>query len=679
MRRWALLVGLAACGQPSSAHTGGGDAGFGAFSIDPGAADIVANPLLTRRTITISGDPLTRVRIDLDRSSAGVLYPPVLQLDANGAGTTELMPCLGTIAGCTGSVTFTLSLDAPDSDPLVSAERNLVASPFVGELMPCQTTSNVLFLHGTDYILDGTHSTDPGSTWTVEPSPGGVWSTVDDADGRYTARFSAAINQPLTTGVFDDVTRAAFQQPGHPGLEVLTPHKGCNQVGGRFEVHDYTADPQTGALGSITISFEEFCDEPQTLPVPRFVQGCMHFEQQLPTTMTPPTPDPTKVSVQVTDATTGKPDTTARAIFTATDGTFVLDTVVNAFGQAEADMPTGGTLTVIQLDANNGETLHSYRGVVNGNHIVLDNTPLATGTKDTMLVAFTAPPVTNGVGFATRCGGATYAGFGQAYLPFYDTCRTPTFSMLSISGTPTLTDPPQFIWQTGIAHVPNGNLSVTGPWTPFSTGTVTVTNVTLPMPSIGTRWTTYIGKYAAYDDTVAIQFPTAGTNSASHYYAAGAGDRSLITVWHDAGGYDSSEHWTAAYASVPSNVAIDFNAMPVPKLSGLQQGRTGTRWTQTAGNADVRSVMWRAIANGKGVTWWILEPNDGQASTTLPALPAADAALDPTKDAAAQAKGTAVTYDDYDVASGFVLSAPSVDHKSHGFTIGSGPTPSFAY
>jgi len=118
-------------------------------------------------------------------------------------------------------------------------------------------------------------------------------------------------------------------------------------------------------------------------------------------------------------------------------------------------------------------------------------------------------------------------------------------------------------------------------------------------------------------------------------------------------------------ASSPASVTVDWAASPVPLLSAVQQSAFGASWTETGtGSVDVRTVMWSATANNQNVYWTIVEPYDGQPSSTLPALPPGHAADDPATDPAAQLKGAAVQYLDYDASSGFTLTPPAAPYRS---------------
>jgi hypothetical protein len=376
------------------------------------------------------------------------------------------------------------------------------------------------------------------------------------------------------------------------------------------------------------------------------------------------------VTVQVlSTAFDGSYDTQATAIIRDSTGTVVLDAQVDMFGEAAATLPSGsGSLTVIQFDSSGTEILHSYRGLVTSNFVVVNSAPSTSGRSDLMLANFTPPAHAGGISMLTECGGGSWSsGTGPVYatLTFYDGCRTPTFSMLSTVGFVDA-EPRQFVWQTGLTHTPNGNVALATNWAPLSSAMVTLANVPSSSPTVNVVWSTLLGAQPLKMGNQQIGSPTAGDQTITLAgFAPGAGDGVVVDV-QTFTSLLASESRQVVQTSVTNAITVDFAAQPIPLVSGVQQNATGTSWTQTSGTADVRNAFWDAtLHSGVRVHWFLTEPNDGQSSTTMPSLPPAHAAQDPTADPQATLHGTFVGYIDYDVVNGFTLTPPVGSHRTH--------------
>lgn len=681
----AAMLGVAACGKPGPSLTS--DAGVDAmtppdaaadapsaptdapspYSISIGASDVLASALISR-TVAITGMPADHVQLAITRpvmgAPTGQLSTTRVTLDGTGHGTVSYMPCTDVTPDCVGPATLTLAL-ASAPDVVVAQDAITLDTPSeVGEVAPCMTTGNVLYLHGNDGILNGVSQSGPDVSWAAVTTPDQVEFDISSSPGR--AIFSLVdVAEPLAPGLYSGAERADFATTGHPGLEVGS---GCNAIDGRFQVYDYRADAVLGTVYSATISFEQVCDG-----MPGVLVGCVHYEAQPTTPVTPPPPDPTKVSVQVLSTTNdGTYDSTATAIFTDSTGAVVLDTQVDAFGEAQAALPSGGSLTTIQ-QVGGHEYIHSYRGLVTGDHVVVNPAAPKSGAADTMLATFTPPSDVNNtpastMSFLTPCGGGSWSsgtGPDSATLPFYDSCRTSTFDMLSIAAFPDA-QPQEFLWQTGLTHSADGNVKVGTGWLQMGLATIKLANVPASSPSLDATWSTKIGATPVQLGSQRIDSPVAGDQLVSVDYAPGAGDGTVVAV--DAStSLLTSEARTVAMNGAPSSVTVDFAAQPIPLVSAVQIDATGASWTETPGGAaDVRTVVWCAtLHTGERVTWTLEEPYDGRASTALPTLPASHSAEDPTVDQNATLYGADVFYVDYDVISGFTVSPPTGPYRSH--------------
>jgi Big-like domain-containing protein len=96
----------------------------------------------------------------------------------------------------------------------------------------------------TEFALGGTagsvrFSADAGSEW---------WDVT----------LAAPRGEQLTTGVYDNATRAPFND-SQPGLSVSSTGRGCNTVSGRFTIYAISADT-SGRITSLDAEFTQHCE-----------------------------------------------------------------------------------------------------------------------------------------------------------------------------------------------------------------------------------------------------------------------------------------------------------------------------------------------------------------------------------------------------------------------------------
>lgn len=663
MRGWLLVFGLGigACGHhpvPILPADGGDDAAVDApidaidWSITIDSPEFPADPF-AQHAVTVTGLPNTEVFLSTDRLHAGVLSPSDLWLDASGHGTSTYVPCSPAIPSCVGTANLQVVLPMQPNGIVEATTPITIDDPGtgIGDSGPCSGSDNVLYYRSTYY---------PHGMTTFQSAANAVWSVLTYPDS---ARFSIdgaqrlelsleGLATPLAVGTYTNAQLSPPMETGRPAIKVVSDCDGF----GRFQIDELTEDPVLGTLQSITARFDEAgCDDDA------YASGCVHYVAP-PVTPPPPPPvaDPAKLAVTVYQINSaGVPDSAATVIVTDATGTVVLDTQVDSFGFAQVSLIGDAELTVIQHTVGFYEYMHTYRGVHAGNHVIINAGPVTSGAQDQMLATWTAPPGA-AVFLTTACGGGSWqggTGLVDAKLTFYDACRTPTFDMLAIAA---LTDgSQQWNWQSGLDHVANGNVSVPGPWAPFDHATVTVSNVPANTPGLFTTWSMLIGPKLVEMDRLRIDGPPAGDVPFSLRYAPGAGSGTVIDL-REIVGLDTPQMITTVLPDAPASVSVDYAANPVPLLSQVQPTASGASWTETgAGSADMRTVTWEAIANNQKVIWYIEEAYDGQPSTVLPRLPANHAADDPATDPAAQVHGAAVSYQDYDVSSGFTIDPPA--------------------
>ncbi|MBV8755879.1 MAG: hypothetical protein JO257_01310 [Deltaproteobacteria bacterium] len=627
------------------------------WSITIDAPEFPADPF-THHAVTVTGPPNTEVSIATDRIHAGALFPFDLVLDGSGHGSATYVPCSPAIPTCVGTATLELVLPMQPQGIVEATTPITIDDPGtgIGDGSACAGSDNVMYYRSTDY---------PHPAWTFQSAANAVWSvfTYPDAarftiDGAQRLELSLqGIATPLAAGTFTNTQLSPPSEAGRAAMRLVSDCDGS----GRFVIDEMTEDPVYGTLQSMTLRFDESGCGDQAYTV-----GCLHYVAP-PTTPPPgpPIPDPSKLAVQVYEADgggvpAGTPDTTAIAILTDATGAVVLDTTVDSFGFAQAPMIGTGELTVIQ-HSGFYEYAHTYRGVHAGNYVVVNAPPVTTGPMDSMLVTYAAlPPNSSPNGLFAPCmsgTGVASLGFPVAEINFYNGCRTSTFNMLSVIGFNDGT-PSEWLWQTGLDHVANGNVHVAGTWAPFTTANVSVTNVPASIPSLFLKLSAMVGSGVGEIGRAGVDSPAPGTVSFALPYPVGGGDGMVIDLQSE-NGLTTNDWITKVLTGSSANVTLDYAANPVPLVSSIQQSASGASWTETGGGSvDVRTVFWRGLANQKKVIWMIVEPYDGHASSTLPVLPANHASDDPATDPALELHGAAALYRDYDVTPGFTLTPP---------------------
>ncbi len=75
-----------------------------------------------------------------------------------------------------------------------------------------------------------------------------------------TLSFSTAqLGIPLAPGTYTNAERAAFADPGHPGLDVSFEHRGSNTLTGQFTINSlsFFLDGSTLKIGGFDVNFEQ--------------------------------------------------------------------------------------------------------------------------------------------------------------------------------------------------------------------------------------------------------------------------------------------------------------------------------------------------------------------------------------------------------------------------------------
>lgn len=110
-----------------------------------------------------------------------------------------------------------------------------------------------------DYIGQGRSDTLAAPTpFTIRGTAGSVTVSVDAGSQWWDVTLAAPTGQQLTTGSYENVTRAPFNS-AYGGLSVTSTGRGCNEVKGRFTIFAISADT-AGRVTSLDATLTQFCD-----------------------------------------------------------------------------------------------------------------------------------------------------------------------------------------------------------------------------------------------------------------------------------------------------------------------------------------------------------------------------------------------------------------------------------
>ncbi|MGH9308741.1 MAG: InlB B-repeat-containing protein, partial [Vicinamibacterales bacterium] len=175
--------------------------------------------------------------------------PRTVALTANPASGHVF---LGWIGSCSGIETTTVHVDSPKHceaffDPAEpTSPRTLLAldsgpGDYVGR--------------GARYLYSSIDT-----AWQVSADGNRLLFALESVDGSWWyARFSAPRGASLEPGVYPNAKRWQFNSVS-PGLEVYGNGRGCEELTGRFVVHEIVMDDFTGALLSFAADFEQHCE-----------------------------------------------------------------------------------------------------------------------------------------------------------------------------------------------------------------------------------------------------------------------------------------------------------------------------------------------------------------------------------------------------------------------------------
>ena len=142
---------------------------------------------------------------------------------------------------------------------LVAAPLTAVAGASPTSAATTGVTSFSYVSQPGDYIGQGRSGSlsDP-SQFRISGTAGLVTVGIDAGSEWWSVDLAAPRGQQLTTGTYENVTRAGFNST-YGGLDVSSTGRGCNEVKGRFTVHAISADT-AGRITSLDATLTQFCD-----------------------------------------------------------------------------------------------------------------------------------------------------------------------------------------------------------------------------------------------------------------------------------------------------------------------------------------------------------------------------------------------------------------------------------
>jgi hypothetical protein len=362
----------------------------------------------------------------------------------------------------------------------------------------------------------------------------------------------------------------------------------------------------------------------------------------------------------------GVPDPDAIAIFDDPTGANIQHGLVDSSGVASAIVPEGSSVTVLRVRVSGpyrDASLVTFRGVEPGDHLYLGK-PLdptrELGTETYMTATYSPPPGTSFGQLFKACGGGAPNGTqGELGVSFRDYCNGSTFDLLAyvFAGTTR-----HFVWQTDVPYVDGGTFALATNWAPMQDAALTVLNVP---DNPGFAWltaarTTMIETRPIVLGMDQVELPGPGTHAMTLLHAPGAGNGTRLHV--GVGGGLGSEGIVRYTDDSPATHTVDFDTLPVPRMTSDMQTQSGASWVQTGSGGDVRIVIWTATMTTADhrVFWETVEDPTLPAMTTLPILPAAYAQDDPSTvhPLVIGLTGVSAAYLEYDNVDGYDAARP---------------------
>ncbi|WP_030024818.1 hypothetical protein [Streptomyces monomycini] len=143
-----------------------------------------------------------------------------------------------------------------------------LATPAEAASGPAPVTSYTYTSVAGDYIGQGHAGTyrEPNAKITVAGDAGYARVRVSTAEEWWDIDLAAPKGEKLRPGVYRDAERAAFRTGRSPGLDVGGNGRGCNEVYGRFTVHQIATD-EAGAITLLDASYTQNCESATAQPL----------------------------------------------------------------------------------------------------------------------------------------------------------------------------------------------------------------------------------------------------------------------------------------------------------------------------------------------------------------------------------------------------------------------------
>lgn len=159
---------------------------------------------------------------------------------------------LGWVGNCMGIETTTVHVDGPKH-----------CEAFFDRAEPTSPRTLLALDSGPgDYVGRGARYlySSIDTAWQISADGTRLRFALESVDGSWWyVTFSAARGGSLEPGVYPNAKRWPFNSVS-PGLEVYGNERGCQELTGRFIVHEIVVDDYTGALLSFAADFEQHCE-----------------------------------------------------------------------------------------------------------------------------------------------------------------------------------------------------------------------------------------------------------------------------------------------------------------------------------------------------------------------------------------------------------------------------------
>ena len=114
-----------------------------------------------------------------------------------------------------------------------------------------------------DYIGQGQARMYDESNASITPSGDASYLTINVSGGTHGDSFNLTLAPPpgekLRTGLYLNAQRAPFREATRPGIDFSGDGRGCNTIGGRFDVKDVLFDT-AGKLVRLWVTYEQHCE-----------------------------------------------------------------------------------------------------------------------------------------------------------------------------------------------------------------------------------------------------------------------------------------------------------------------------------------------------------------------------------------------------------------------------------